>query len=66
MTDPLAFAGHNPHHYQGGTLDWLLDMVVHGVVYGAIGRLMRSMTMPEVLLVATIVVAFPAYCGRRI
>jgi hypothetical protein len=66
MTDPLAYAGHYAYYHAGGTLDWLLDMVVPGVVYGAIGRLMRSMTLPEARLAsANVVVALPAYRGRR-
>jgi hypothetical protein len=66
VTGPLAYAGHYAHHASGG-LDWLLELVMRGVLYSAIGRLMRSLTLPEVLLVAAIaVVAFLAYRGRRV
>jgi hypothetical protein len=63
VTGPLAYAGHYAHHASG--LDWLLDVAVRAVIYGAIGRLMRSLTLPEVLIVAAIViVAFLAYRRR--
>jgi hypothetical protein len=65
MPPVLAYAGHYAHHASG--LDWLAEVIVRGVLYSAIGRLMRSMTLPEALIVAAIVVvAFLAYRGRRI
>jgi hypothetical protein len=61
VISPLADAG---HHSAGG-LDWLLEMVVRRVVYGAISRFMRSLTLPEMLIVAAIVVvALLAYQRR--
>ena len=66
MTGPLAYAGHYAHHASGG-LDWLLDVAVRAVICGAIARLLRHLTLPEVLIVAVIVVAaFLAYRGRRV
>ena len=60
---PLAYAGHYAH--QSGGLDWVLNAVVHAVIFSTIGRLMRSLTLPEVLIVAAIVVvAFLAYRRR--
>jgi hypothetical protein len=64
VTGSLAYAAQYAHHASGG-LDWLLNMVVHGVVYAAISRVIRSMTMPEVLLLAAVVVvAFLTYQRR--
>ena len=46
----------------GGGLDWLAEVVVRGGLYSAIGRVMRSLTLTEALIVAAIaVVAFMAY-----
>jgi hypothetical protein len=60
----MASAGHYAH--QAGGLDWLLNAVVHAVIFSAVGRVMRSMTLAEALIVAAIVVvAFLAYRGRR-
>ena len=65
MTAPLAYAGHAAHHVAGG-LDWLAEIVVRGVLYSAIGRVMRHLTLTEAVIVAAIVVcAFLAYRGRR-
>ena len=62
---PLAYAGHYAHHASGGGLDWLAEVVVRGVLYSAIGRVMRSLTLTEALIVAAIaVVAFTAYQQR--
>jgi hypothetical protein len=64
VTGPLAYAGHCAHH-AAGDLDWLPELVVRGVLYSAIGRFMRSLTLTEVLLVAAIaVIAFMAYQRR--
>ena len=49
----------------GGGLDWLAEVVVRGGLYSAIGRVMRSLTLTEALIVAAIaVVAFMAYQRR--
>jgi hypothetical protein len=62
---PLAYAGHYAPHASGGGLDWLAEVVVRGVLYSAIGRVMRSLTLTEALIVAAIaVVAFTAYQRR--
>jgi hypothetical protein len=64
VTGPLAYAGHYAHH-AGGGMDWLLNAVVHAVIFSAVGRLMHRLTLPEVLIVAAIiVVAFLAYQRR--
>jgi hypothetical protein len=60
----LAYAGHMSHHASGG-MDWLLNAVVHAVIFQVVGRLMRTLTLTEVLTVAAIVVvAFLAYRRR--
>ena len=49
----------------GGGLDWLAEVVVRGGLYSAIGRLIRSLTLTEALIVAAItVVMFLAYRRR--
>jgi hypothetical protein len=61
---PLAYAGQHAHHASG--LDWVLNAVVHAVIFSTVSRLLRSLTLPEALIVAAIVVvAFLAYRGRR-
>ena len=62
MIAPLAYAGHYAHHASGGGLDWLAEVVVRGVLYSAIGRVMRSLTLTEAAAIA--VVAFTAYQQR--
>jgi hypothetical protein len=52
MTGPLAYGGHYAHH-AGGGLDRLINAAMHAVIYSAISRVMRSLTLPEVLLVTS-------------
>jgi len=45
----------------------VLNAVVHAVIFSTVSRLLRHMTLPEVLIAAAIVVvAFAAYRGRRV
>lgn len=60
---PLAYAG---HHAASGGVDWLINAMVHAVIFSTVSRVLRTLTLPEVLLVAAIVVvAFLAYRSRR-
>ena len=64
MISPLAYAGHYAHH-AGGGVDWLLNAVVHAVIFSTVSRLLRHLTLTEALIVAAIVVvAFLAYRRR--
>jgi hypothetical protein len=57
------YAGH--YHHATGGLDWLLDAAVHAVIFSTVSRVLRSLTLPEVLIVAAIVVvALMAYRRR--
>ena len=61
---PLAYAGHYAHHASGG-LDWVLNALVHAVIFSTVSRILRHLTLPEVLIVAAIIVfAFLAYQRR--
>ena len=42
-----AYAGHYAHHASGG-LDWVLNAVMHAVMFSTVSRLPRHMTLPEV------------------
>lgn len=55
----LAYAGHYAHH---DGIGWLADVAMRSVIYGVVGRLMRSLTLPEALTVAAIaIVVFLAW-----
>jgi len=61
----LAYAGH--YHHANGGVDWLVDIAMRSVIYSVVGRLLRSLTLPEALAIAAVaIVAFLAYRGRRI
>ena len=52
----LAYAGH------GSAAEHLVDIGIRAVIYGAVSRVMREMTLTEVLILAAVaVVAFIAY-----
>lgn len=54
----LAYYHHYGHSY--GTTGWITHMVisavVHSLIYGAMFRVMRGMSLPEILLLAGVVI----------
>ena len=51
------YAGHTIAHHGGWLGHTIVSAVIHGLIYGAIFRLMRGMSIGEVLLVAVVGVA---------
>jgi hypothetical protein len=48
--------------YRGGS--YIGDIILRSVVYNAVGRLMRAMTLTEVLLIAGIAILAAVWIGR--
>ena len=51
------YAGHTIAHHGGWLGHTIVSAVIHGLIYGAIFRLMRGLSIGEVLLVAVVGVA---------
>jgi hypothetical protein len=55
--------GSGDHYASAGS--WIIDLIMRGILYNAIGRVMRSMSLQEVVLVAVLaVVAYLAFRRR--
>lgn len=56
------------YHYSHGWTDWLthrvVSVIIHGVIYSFIFKLMRQMTLSEALVLVLVVLAILFMWGR--
>ncbi len=51
------YAGHTIADHGGWLMHTIISGIIHGLIYGAIFRLFRGMTLPEILIVAVVGIA---------
>jgi len=68
MNDALLLAYRHGYGYGGGWTDWIahrvVSAVIHAVIYGAVFKLLRQVTLTEALVIAGVVILVVLAFGR--